>query len=95
MPITRGQYRRYCEDNPFDYLSQQSTQSSYVAESDQSECEACSQHSQASSNHSFDYDPEDNDEPYAANDHCKRHRKPDGEEKTEEVVSYTRRKPRH
>ena len=93
MPVTRGQYRRYCEDNPHDYLSQQSSQS----------CSECSQSSQGSSQHSDgsfgggndnDYEPEGNPN-YKENDHCKRHRKEDGSEKTKKVKGYKRRTPLH
>lgn len=35
-----------------------------------------------------------NEVEYTPGDHCKRHRKPDGFEKTEEVTTYRRRKPR-
>ena len=61
-----------------------------------------SQSSQGST-HSLNYTPDDNahtiDTPnpdrdrYGPNDHCKRHRKPDGEQHTEVVTSYRRRKP--
>ncbi len=91
MVTTRGRYRQYCEENPLDFDSQVS----YVYNTPPgSECESCSQHSEASSHYEFEHDVGPGDEPYSNNDHCKRHRKPDGEDKTEEVVSYKRRKPR-
>lgn len=59
-----------------------------------------SRHSQMSFNMSQHSNDDHNmDEPnadrnlYAPNDHCKRHRKEDGEPKTEEVRTYRRRIP--
>jgi hypothetical protein len=70
-------------------------------QSSQDSCESCSQRSQNSSQESnaADYGYDMGDGPnnfgdYGANDHCKRHRKPDNEPKTKVVSSYRRRTPR-
>ena len=64
---------------------------------DSQDCNACSQHSDNNDNAFDPNDDPDDDGPhhaqYGGNDHCKRHRKADGHGKTEEVVSYRRRKP--
>lgn len=88
MVQTRRQYNRWVEDRGVDY---QSTQES---------CEDCSQRSQYSDNNDNGFDFERSQETdmgpngpsYRPNDQCKRHRKQDGEPKTEEVVTYRRRK---
>lgn len=55
--------------------------------------------SQDNNDNAFEFDNgnqmnnQHNENNYTPGDHCKRHRKPDGMEKTEEVVSYRRRKP--
>ena len=68
--------------------------------SSQSSCESCSQRSDNNDSYSYNGGDDDNNSTgaprgaqYRPNDHCKRHRQQDGEEKTEEVVGYRRRKP--
>lgn len=79
MVQTRNQWNSWANRG---FRNTQSTQNS--------ECESC--------NNSIDYNPPDNDmhgthNQYSDNDHCKRHRKPDNQEKTQRVVSYKRRTP--
>lgn len=83
MVQTRRQYHSWVASRGDNYQSSQES------------CSECaSQASQHSSHYSFDYDSHPFPS-YSANDHCKRHRKPDNEPYTEEVVAYSRRKPHH
>ena len=74
----------------------------------QSQCSDCSsQSSNGNSQGGFDFyhsqssqgshhsngDPNPDRDMYGPNDHCKRHRKDDGQPKTEAVTTYRRRKP--
>lgn len=85
MVQTRRQYHRWVDERGEDYHTSQS------------QCSSCA--SQASAHDSFTFS-QHSDHPtefpsYSPNDHCKRHRKPDEDEYSEQVVSYHRRKPKH
>lgn len=82
MVQTRRQYNQWVENRGSNYQSSQS----------ESECSQCSQDSY-SYNHDADNAP--NYPSYRSNDQCKRHRQQDDDPYTENVVSYTRRKPRN
>lgn len=95
MVQTRHQWETWRDRN---WRNTQSSQGS-----SQHSCRSCSQESMGSqrSDHNFDYSPPTTqDTPnedrnmYGPNDHCKRHRKPDNEEKNMPVTSYRRREPR-
>lgn len=81
MVQTRRQYNNWVATRGDNYQSSQSSQGS-------------SQHSIGSFGGGNDYEPEGNPN-YKENDHCKRHRKEDGSEKTKKVKAYKRRTPLH
>ena len=78
MVQTRNQWRTWADRG---FRNTQSSQGS-------SSCSSCSQESGGSFNMN---QPNADRDLYAPNDHCKRHRKEDGEPKTEAVTSYRRR----
>ena len=88
MVQTRRAYQEWVQNRGANYNSQESQQS----EDEEEPCQYCQQDEP---DHGYEQEVEDapNYANYNQNDHCKRHRKIDGHAKTEEVVSYRRRKP--
>jgi hypothetical protein len=86
MVQTRRAYREWVENRGPNYSSQ---------DNEEEENEPCQDCQQEEPDHGYEPDVADapNHVNYNNNDHCKRHRKIDGHAKTEEVVSYRRRKP--
>ena len=77
-------YYQYAMGLPYSQSTQNSDDANDVdqeSKDDEGECESCSQRSRSSAAE------------YGQNDYCKRHRKKDDQQYTEQVVAYKRRRP--